>query len=136
MRLVAPLFILLIFACSDTAQNSKADVDPRLSQWKTGDFYYVDKMFGKFEIIRSEEVQVEKILSNGMEVAFKIEWLNDSMYKLYYDGVHKNPHNISLPHDIDSLIKTCTITELTDTSYNEKATSNLNKSVNYTLMQK
>lgn len=135
MRLIAPLFIFLTLACSNNESKKEVEVDSRLSQWKTGSFYYEDEIFGTFEIERTDELQVEKIISNGMEVAFKITWLNDSMYTLKYAGVNKNPHNISLPHDIDSLIKTCTITELTDTTYNEKATSNLNTSVNYTLMQ-
>lgn len=135
MRRILPiviLFFLVYTSCKDTKQET---VDSRFEQWKTGDFYYIDEMFGKFEIERTDSFQIEKILSNGMEVAFKIDWLNDSMYHLAYHGINKNPQGISLPDDIDSLIKTCTITELTDTSYNEKATSNLNKTINYTLMQ-
>jgi hypothetical protein len=132
---VLPILSIIILFCGSCKDEKHEVVDDRLSLWKKGDFYYMDEMFGKFEVERTDSFQVEKIISNGMEVVFEINWLNDSMYNLTYHGLNKNPHGISLPHDMDSLIKTCTITELTDTSYNEKATSNLNKSVNYTLMQ-
>jgi hypothetical protein len=121
-------------ACNDGNQKQTITTDSRLTSWKTGRFYYMDETFGKFEIERTDSFQIERIVNNGMEVSFRINWMNDSMYTLAYKGISKNPQHINLPSDIDSLVKTCTITELTDTSYNEKATSNLNESVNYTLM--
>lgn len=130
----ALLCSLLIFlgSCSNTANDSDVQERGENAIWEAGKYYYTDSLFGNFLIKRQDSIQMEYLKMHQLEVQFKLAWLNDSMYTLRFDQVNQNPNDISLPHDLDSLIKTCTITSVTDTSYIEKATSNLNKEVNLT----
>ncbi len=104
----------------------------RYKTWHKGEFYYQVQNFGKFSVSRTQTHQTEFIDLHKMEIRFNIKWVNDSIYLLTYDTITQNPAGISLPGDIGELVKTCTITALTDSSYIEKATSNLNKATNYT----
>lgn len=124
--------LLFLGACSNSSENHEVVEESQNAIWQSGKFYYTDSLFGNFLIKRQDTIQLEYLKMHQLEVQFKMDWLNDSMYTLAFDQVNKNPNEISLPHDLDSLIKTCTITSVTDSSYVEKATSNLNKEVNLT----
>ncbi|MBT8327882.1 MAG: hypothetical protein KJP21_09170 [Bacteroidia bacterium] len=118
-------FLLVLASCSNEP-NEEVNAN---AIWQTGKFYYTDSLFGKFLIKRYDSIQLEYLKMHQLEVQFRMNWLNDSMYELTFDQVNNNPKEISLPHDLDSLVKTCTITEISDTSYVEKATSNLNDEI-------
>ena len=128
------IFLFLGISCSNI-NNEEEQVQVSANEvWKTGKYFYVDSLFGKFLVKRQDSIQLEYLKMHQLEVQFKINWLNDSTYTLAFDEVRKNPKEISLPHDLDSLVKTCTITLQTDTSYVEKATSNLNDELILTTM--
>ena len=88
--------------------------------------------FGVFLVNRTDTLQEEYIRANRMLTAFKIAWQNDSMYTLRFHKLTKNPEGQSLPDGIDSLVKVCTMTNVSDTLYEEKALSNMSGSYIYT----
>lgn len=113
---------------STKEQNKKTEQKEALyASWRTGKFYYNVRPFGVFLVNRYDTLQEEFIRDNGLLTTFKIAWLNDSMYELRYLEVLENPKSISLPKEIDSLVRICTITNVSDTMYVEKAHSNLSK---------
>jgi hypothetical protein len=105
------------------ARQAKVEV---YRSWHQSQFYYKEQPFGVFLVNRNDTFQEEFIRSNGMLVEFKLKWLNDSVYEMRYDTVRQNPQNISLPEDLNQMIRTCRMTQVNDTSYTEQATSNLN----------
>ncbi len=126
--------ILLAFGCSRNEVKEVAE-EP-FNQWKEGSFYYQQDPFGTFLISRTDSNQIETITQYDLIVDFAIEWLTDTSYNLTFKQVLNNPESIALPQDIDSLVKTCYITQETDSSYVEEATSNLNDLKNYTTIQR
>jgi len=111
------------------AQQAKLEV---YRSWRTSQFYYKEKPFGVFLVNRYDTFQEEFIRNNGLLVEFSLKWLNDSMYEMRYDTMKQNPQGVSLPADIKQMIRTCRMTEVTDTSYIEHAISNLNSDTVYT----
>lgn len=132
------LVLLAFSACmSDTSvgtlQNKKiVRQDALYASWRTGKFYYKVKPFGVFLVNRNDTLQEEFIRDNGLLTTFKIAWLNDSVYELRYAEVLENPQDIALPNEIDSLVRICTMTNVSDTMYIEKAHSNLSRTEVYT----
>jgi hypothetical protein len=119
----------LVFGCNTLPQEEESNTS---NEWAIGIFNYSQDPFGEFLVKRTDSNQIEYITGNELAVEFGIEWLNDSTYNLNYIKTINNPDSISLPEDIDALVKTCVITKETDSSYVEKATSNLNSQTNYT----
>lgn len=130
---------LAIIACN-TRSSADSTKDTRLStedsvlyaSWRTGQFYYKVRPFGIFLVNRYDTLQEEFIRDNGMLTEFGIHWINDSMYELSFLKLAENPQGISLPDGIDTLVKTCTMTNVSDTVYVEKAMSNLSSTYIYT----
>jgi len=138
-RYALPFLFILVVACSSEDAKSNADehtLTPQeaemYSSWRTGQFYYKVRPFGLFLVNRYDTLQEEFIKKNGMITEFKVNWLNDSMYELRFHRIAENPQNISLPDGVDSLVKVCTMTDVSDTMYIEKAMGNLTDSHIYT----
>lgn len=98
---------------------------PDYRAWHVGKFYYREKPTGTFLINRTDSIQEEFIKSTGMIVEFDIHWISDSSYTLSYNHISENPNQGVIADGIDSLVKTCSITRMTDWHYVEEATSNL-----------
>ncbi|MGB0849706.1 MAG: hypothetical protein ACPGTP_00540 [Bacteroidia bacterium] len=137
MKKAFHLALVLVFlaSCSDSQPESEQEqvhkqVD--YSVWHAGKFYYREKATGTYLINRTDSIQEEFIKMNAMVVEFVIKWQNDSTYTLDYTRISENPNNKEVAEGIDSLIKTCTITEVEEKSYVEKATSNMTDEVIYT----
>ncbi len=132
------LLTIILVACStsETTKEKERVLSPEqtelYSSWRTGKFYYKVKPFGIFLVNRYDTLQEEFIRDNGMLTEFGVQWLNDSMYELRFIRLAENPQGISLPEGIDTLVKTCTMTHVSDTLYVEKAMSNLSDSYVYT----
>ena len=126
--------LLACTACRDNPTDTRSAEEIACYQsWRTGQFYYREKPFGVFLVNRYDTLQEEFIRTNGMLVEFGLHWKNDSIYELRFDKVVENPRNISLPDGIDTLVKTCKLTFVTDSSYVEQAYSNMSTEVVHTL---
>lgn len=130
------LALVVLLACSSSSSSDESALSPEEAElyasWRTGQFYYKVRPFGVFLVNRYDTLQEEFIRDNGMLTEFGVQWLNDSMYKLRFLRLAENPQGISLPDGIDTLIKTCTMTNVSDTLYVEKAMSNLSSTFVYT----
>ena len=131
------LFVLLaLVACTSDKSSEEAALTNQetalYASWRTGQSYYKVNPFGVFLVNRNDTLQEEYIRSNHMLTVFKIAWQNDSMYTLRFHELTKNPEGQSLPDGIDSLVKVCTMTNVSDTIYEEKAWSNMSGSYIYT----
>lgn len=120
--LILPLLVLGLFGCQRTEEFS----------WKKGNFYYEEEPFGVFRIERNDSMQVEYLDTLGLVTQFRINWMNDTTYTLQFDRILKNESGISLPPDLGDLVKTCAMVGITDSSYMEMATSNLNDAIHMT----
>ena len=132
-------FGIFTVACSSENSQKEAASKPLSTEeavlyqaWRTGQFYYNVKPFGLFLVNRYDTLQEEFIRDNGMLTEFDIAWMNDSTYTLSFHQVTSNPAEITLPEGIDTLVRTCTMTQVSDTVYVEKAYSNMSNSYIYT----
>lgn len=131
MKHIIRIFLLTLLAgCSDQPVNHLNAEEIALYQsWKSGQFYYREKPFGVFLVNRYDTLQEEFIRSNGMLVEFGVNWINDSVYELRFDKIVENPREIILPDGIDTMVKRCKLTSVTDTSYIELAYSNMSSDI-------
>ena len=121
--ILASLALVAIFACGKKEEPIN---------WKEGKFYYEEENVGRYDVTRQGNKQVEHLEAFGLTVEFDIEWLTDTTYTLQFNRIVEAKQKVTLPPDLSELIKTCTMSDLTDTSYVEIASSNLNNKVNYT----
>ena len=125
-------FPLLFFACNQVDDSKKDNQNIKnLREWRVGNFHYSQDS-NKFLIHRTSEFQEEFLLQEGLLVRFKIDWENDSIYVVTFDSILSNPNRTELAFDFQQIQKTCTITEVTSSSYIERSVSNLNDITNYT----
>ncbi len=128
--------LVALVACTSEKPSEEAtqanEKTALYASWRTGQFYYKVSPFGVFLVNRTDTLQEEYIRANRMLTAFKIAWQNDSMYTLRFHKLAENPQGQSLPGGIDSLVKVCTMTNVSDTLYEEKALSNMSGSYIYT----
>lgn len=131
------LSTLLAVSCTapsgtDAPRTLSAEQEELYRSWHTGQFYYKVKPFGIFLVNRYDTLQEEFIRDQGLLTEFGVQWLNDSMYQLRFLQLVENPQGLDMPQGIDTLLKTCTMTQVSDTVYVEKAYSNLSSSYIYT----
>jgi hypothetical protein len=120
------LFPLLIACQSDPVKTELSPKQKALyNSWRITQCYYSERPIGVYLVNRNDTMQEEFIKSSGMVVEFDVNWRNDSMYHLRFKRVTENPQQISLPADIENLVKSCWMQEVTDTTYVEAALSNL-----------
>ena len=125
-------FLLLFFACNQVDDSKKDNQNIKnFREWRVGNFHYSHDS-NKFLIHRTSEFQEEFLLQEGLLVRFKIDWENDSIYVVTFDSILSNPNRTELAFDFQQIQKTCTITEVTSSSYIERSVSNLNDITNYT----
>ena len=121
--------VLLGLAACTTKDSSTKEVEAVVlkdyAAWHTGKFHYTESSIGTYLINRTDSIQEEFIKSKEMVVEFDIRWQNDSMYTLTFSKINENPHNNTVAKGVENLVKKCTITNVTEKSYAEKATSNL-----------
>lgn len=133
---------VLVFFINCSPVDQKETVNKALSaeqkalynSWKATQCYYEERPFGVFLVNRNDTFQEEFIKVNGMLVTFDVAWLTDSTYTLAFRELVENPQGISLPMGLDTLVRTCWMTQVKETSYIEAATSNMtgNKDTIYT----
>ncbi|MDB4107641.1 hypothetical protein OAD66_01670 [Bacteroidia bacterium] len=121
--------VLLGLAACTTDDSSTKEVKELVpvdyASWHTGKFHYTESSIGTYLINRTDSIQEEFIKSKEMVVEFDIRWQNDSMYTLIFSRINENPHDNTVAEGVEKLVKKCTITNVTEKSYVEKATSNL-----------
>lgn len=123
---------LFCFACNQADNSNENNQDfGYLKEWRIGNFHYSQDSY-KFLIHRTPEFQEEFLLQEGLLVRFKIDWKNDSVYVVKFDSILSNPNQTELAFDISQVQKTCTMTEVTSSSYLERSVTNLNDLTNYT----
>jgi hypothetical protein len=125
-------FPLLFFACNqvDNSNDGNQNIE-NYREWRVGNFHYSHDPY-KFLIHRTSEFQEEFLLQEGLLVRFKIDWKNDSVYVVKFDSILSNPNQTELAFDFSQIQKTCTMTEVTSSSYLERSVTNLNDIINYT----
>jgi hypothetical protein len=135
-KVILVILPLLIWSCASgptpeeiAAEQAKIEA---YRSWRTGKFYYKERSFGVYLVNRYDTYQEEFIRKNGMLVEFSLKWVNDSMYEMRYDTIALNPQGISLPADLNQMVKKCKMVAVNDTSYIELAVSNLNPDTVYT----
>ena len=125
-------FLLLFFACNQVDDSNKDNRESKnFREWRVGNFHYSHDPY-KFLIHRTSEFQEEFLLQEGLLVRFKIDWKNDSVYVVKFDSILSNPNQTELAFDFSQIQKTCTMTEVTSSSYLERSVTNLNDITNYT----
>jgi hypothetical protein len=143
MRILLFLYSVgMLTACVNDIQEKEQKTEHKLSDseivlyhsWRNTQCYYDEPPFGTFLVNRNDTFQEEFIKVNGMIVEFDVSWQNDSAYTMKFKKVAENPQKISLPNGMDTLVRTCWMTQVTELSYIEAATSNLmtNKDTIYT----
>lgn len=125
-------FPLLFVACNqvDNTNDGNQNIE-NYREWRVGNFHYSHDPY-KFLIHRTSEFQEEFLLQEGLLVRFKIDWKNDSVYVVKFDSILSNPNQTELAFDFSQIQKTCTMTEVTSSSYLERSVTNLNDITNYT----
>lgn len=131
MRLFSSCILLCVLIWSCTSNDVQED---QVSSIRSGKFLYQDVDFGTYQVIRTDSLQRERLVRHNLEVEFGIEWQDDSTYQLFFHKIKSNPDSLLLPDDIHDLVKTCWVKNVTDSSYVEMTTSNLNSDTNYTTM--
>ncbi|NHM05205.1 hypothetical protein [Flavobacterium celericrescens] len=68
------LFILLL-SCAN---------EKKCSDFKTGNFIYVNPNFSDWKVTRNDSIQTETNIANGLEVSGKITWKSDCEFEVAY----------------------------------------------------
>ncbi|SFU80603.1 hypothetical protein SAMN04487941_2523 [Pontibacter akesuensis] len=93
---------------------------------KTGVFKMTNEVEGSAPITsvieRTGEFQYERVKELGLEIKYKVEWVNDCTYKLVWLETIKDENNFGYP---TNQIITNTITEVTPEYYIIISSSNL-----------
>jgi hypothetical protein len=115
-----------LFALLMTFYNFQSEPDCR--SLKLGTFKTVNYGQDSIPIItmieRTENYQIEKSESFGVQYKFKIEWINDCSYKLIWLETIKDTNNFGYP---TNQILTIEITSIESGFYNQIISSNLFK---------
>ncbi len=91
-------------------------------KFKNGKFKIVDPETGNSIINRQGSRQTEYGEKSKLELAFKVEWLDECTYTLDLDSILANPRNLELP---EGMVLTIEIIETKENSYRQKTSSNL-----------
>lgn len=81
------IVVILILSCYNLFSQD-------CSMLKTGKFRYFDSEFSDWVIVRSDSLQTESNLKNGVKIVSSINWITDCHYILTYKEIYNYPENV------------------------------------------
>ena len=75
-NVISLLILVLLFTCCASEE--------KCSDFKTGNFTYVNPTFSDWKVFRNDSTQIETSKATGIEVTGKVKWKADCEYEIVY----------------------------------------------------
>ena len=75
-NIISILILELLFICCSSSE--------KCSDFKTGNFKYVNPTLSDWKIFRNDSIQIESSIATGIEVTGKVKWKSECEYEIIY----------------------------------------------------